>query len=161
MRLELNHRSAYAIRAVLELARSDGDGVVPARVIAQEMRIPVRFLPQVMADLARAGIVEARLGRAGGYRLARSPDSVTLLDVIDAAESDPRRVTCVLTGKVCAEAEWPCDVHDAFAAAQSALLDRLAHTTIADILAGAEPNDPDDRLDVYAGTPGAGMSIRA
>ena len=153
MRLELNRRSAYAIRAVLELARSGGDGVVPARLIAQEMRIPVRFLPQVMADLARAGIVEARLGRAGGYRLAKSADTVTLLDVIDATESDSRRVSCVLTGRICAEAEWPCDVHEAFAAAQSALLGHLAHATIADIIASAGSADRKDQLEIVTPTP--------
>lgn len=161
MRLELNRRSAYAIRAVLELARRHGDGVVPARIIAEEMRIPVRFLPQVMADLARAGIVEARLGRSGGYRLARDPEQVTLLDVIDAAESDPRRVTCVLTGKVCAEAEWPCDVHDAFAAAQGALLGRLAHTTIADVVAASGSDDPEALLDIHVDASAGEVPIRA
>ena len=71
VRLELTHRGSYAIRAVLTLARAEKDEVVPARRIAKEMDIPVRFLPQVLGDLSRAGIVEARLGRAGGYRLSK------------------------------------------------------------------------------------------
>ena len=48
MRLELTHRGSYAIRAVLTLARADKGEVVPARHIAKEMDIPVRFLPQVL-----------------------------------------------------------------------------------------------------------------
>jgi len=135
MRLELTHRGAYAIRAVLTLARDAGGGVVPARTIAREMDIPVRFLPQVLGDLSRAGIVEARLGRSGGYRLSRSASSISLLDIIEAAEGDARRQTCVLTGERCGSAAVPCDVHDIFSGAQLAILDRLAETSVADVIA--------------------------
>ncbi len=55
VRLELTHRGSYAIRAVLALARANDADVVPARRIAKEMDIPVRFLPQVLGDLSRAG----------------------------------------------------------------------------------------------------------
>jgi Rrf2 family protein len=134
MRLELTHRGAYAIRAVLTLARRRNDGVVPARAIAREMDIPVRFLPQVLADLTRAGLVEARLGRSGGYRLSRDPSRICLLEVIEAAEGDARRQTCVLTGQPCGASAEPCAVHEVFTHAQLAILTRLADTTVADIL---------------------------
>ena len=137
MRLELTHRGSYAIRAVLALARRHGDGLVPARKIAREMDIPVRFLPQVLGDLSRAGIVEARLGRAGGYRLSKPADRISLLDIIEAAEGDARRRTCVLTGAVCGVAPEPCDVHSMFFDAQEAILARLGGTTVAEVVAGA------------------------
>ena len=130
----MTHRGAYAIRAVLTLAREDGGTVVPARTIAQRMEIPVRFLPQVLGDLSRAGIVEARLGRAGGYRLAKDPATISVLDVIEATEGDTRRQTCVLTGLRCGESKVPCDVHVVFAEAQVAILTRLAETTVANVL---------------------------
>jgi Rrf2 family protein len=132
--LELTHRGAYAIRAVLTLAHGDGDGVVPARVIARQMDIPVRFLPQVLGDLSRAGIVEARLGRAGGYRLSRAPSEISILEVIEATEGDTRRQTCVLTGERCGQSAFPCDVHAVFSDAQVAILARLAATSVADVL---------------------------
>jgi Rrf2 family protein len=134
MRLELTHRGSYAIRAVLTLARAPKDEVVPARQIAKEMDIPVRFLPQVLGDLSRAGIVEARLGRAGGYRLSKPAAEVSLLDVIEAAEGDARRQTCVLSGKPC-DGDHPCDVHDMFYDAQEAILQRLDGVSIADVVA--------------------------
>jgi Rrf2 family protein len=109
---------------------------VPARRIAKEMDIPVRFLPQVLGDLSRAGIVEARLGRAGGYRLSRPAASISLLDIIEAAEGDARRQTCVLTGKQCGQGIDPCDVHGMFYDAQEAILERLAATSVADVVDG-------------------------
>jgi Rrf2 family protein len=138
--LELTHRGSYAIRAVLALARAGEAEVVPARRIAKDMDIPVRFLPQVLGDLSRAGIVEARLGRAGGYRLSKAAADISLLDVIEAAEGDTRRQTCVLTGKPCGKGVDPCDVHDMFFHAEEAILDRLAATSVADVVAGgSEP----------------------
>jgi Rrf2 family protein len=137
MRLELTHRGAYAIRAVLTLARSDGFEVVPARSIAKRMDIPVRFLPQVLGDLSRAGIVEARLGRSGGYRLAKDPRLISVLDIIEATEGDTRRQTCVLTGRRCGDSNVPCDVHAVFSEAQVAILARLAETTVSDVLESA------------------------
>jgi Rrf2 family transcriptional regulator, iron-sulfur cluster assembly transcription factor len=135
--LELTNRGSYAIRAVLTLARADGDEVVPARRIAREMDIPVRFLPQVLGDLSRAGIVEARLGRAGGYRLSRPADRISLLDIIEAAEGDARRQTCVLSGRPCGHGTDPCDVHEMFYEAQEAILARLAETSVAEVVNGA------------------------
>ena len=134
MRLELTHRGSYAIRAVLTLARAENDEVVPARRIAKEMDIPVRFLPQVLGDLSRAGIVEARLGRAGGYRLSKPASQISLLDIIEASEGDARRQTCVLSGKPC-DGDDPCDVHDMFYEAQEAILQRLDGVSVADVVA--------------------------
>lgn len=143
MRLELTHRGSYAIRAVLALARAEDGDVLPARRVAKEMNIPVRFLPQVLGDLSRAGIVEARLGRAGGYRLSKAASDISLLDIIEASEGDARRQTCVLTGQPCGQGD-PCDVHDMFFEAQEAILARLDDVTVADVIAGRAQNPTQD-----------------
>jgi Rrf2 family protein len=140
MKLELTRRGSYAIRAALALSRRDAGAVVPAARIAQEMAIPRRFLPQVMSDLVRAGLVHGVVGRAGGYRLARDPSEVSLLSIIEAAEGEPRRRTCVLKGSACGSAASPCDVHGVFEAAQEALLRELAGATLATLTAG--PSGP-------------------
>jgi Rrf2 family iron-sulfur cluster assembly transcriptional regulator len=139
MRLELTSRSSYAIRAVLAIARAERDELpvalpVPMSRIADEMAIPRRFLPQVMGDLVRAGIVTARVGRGGGYALARSPGRLSILEVIEASEGDTRRVRCVLRGAACGAAEM-CEVHEVVDEAQRALRDRLQRATLADLLA--------------------------
>ena len=123
---------------------------MPARLIAKDMDIPVRFLPQVLGDLTRAGIVDARLGRAGGYRLSKPASAISLLDVIEASEGDARRQTCVVSGKPCGVGEL-CDVHDAFSEAQEAILARLSDVSVAEIVAsGAGPHLAD-------GGPGPGL----
>jgi Rrf2 family protein len=133
--LELTHRGSYAIRAVLTLARADDGDVVSAGSIAREMDIPARFLPQILGDLSRAGIVEARLGRAGGYRLSRPASQISLLSVIEASEGDARRQTCVVTGNVCGVGKT-CEVHGVLSDAQEAILARLEDVTVEDVVSG-------------------------
>lgn len=94
--------------------------------------IPVGYVPQVMGDLVRAGLVANRRGRHGGYRLARPADEVSLLAIVEAVEGDSRRRTCVLRGGPC-RVDGVCDVHDAFSRAQEALIGSLAEVSLADV----------------------------
>ena len=66
MKLELTRRGSYAIRAAVALARIGDGQLTTASTIAAAMGIPPRFLPQVMGDLVRAGLVEGIVGRGGG-----------------------------------------------------------------------------------------------
>ena len=132
MRIELTRRGDYGIRAMLALAGAPDGQLLPASRIASTMGIPVRFLAHVMADLARAKLVTARTGRGGGYRLARAPGDIHLLDVIRAIEPDGRRRSCVLRGGPCG-ASGECPVHEVFAQAQAALIEPLARATLADV----------------------------
>jgi Rrf2 family protein len=136
MRLELTKRGDYAVRAMLALTRGAGNGLLSARRISDAMVIPVRFLPQVLADLQRAGLVEAAPGRSGGYRLAREAKTISLLEVIEAVEGDSRRRSCVLRGGPCG-LDGHCDVHDVFFAGQEALRGTFAASTLADLAGSA------------------------
>ena len=129
MRLELTKRADYAIRATLALSRAaDGERLSVRRISADE-RVPERFLPQVMGDLVRAGLVEGTVGRSGGYRLAKPSSEISLLEVVEAVEGDSRRRVCILRGGPCALVAT-CDVHAIFAAAQDDVLGRLRSATV-------------------------------
>jgi Rrf2 family iron-sulfur cluster assembly transcriptional regulator len=132
MRLDLTKRSDYAIRAMLALTMAP-DGLLSSRKIAEEMKIPPRFLPQIMGDLTRAGLVDAHPGRSGGYELAQPADSVTLLRVIEAIEGDPHRQICVMRGTACG-VDGECGVHDVFYAAEGALIEKLRSATLQSII---------------------------
>src|SRR5512141_1413801 len=132
MRLDLTKRSDYAIRAMLALTMAP-DGLLSSRKIAEEMKIPPRFLPQIMGDLTRAGLVEAHPGRAGGYKLSKDAGKVTLLTVIEAIEGDPHRQICVRRGTPCGK-DGECGVHDVFYAAEGALLEKLSTATLQGVI---------------------------
>lgn len=137
MRLELTRRADYAVRAMLALARQR-HGLLSGRRIAAQMDIPPHFVTQVMGDLVAAGLIEARTGRSGGYRLAREADSISVLAIVEAVEGDGHRRRCVLRGGACSR-EGVCDVHHIFAGARDRLLAGLAAASLADAVGGSPP----------------------
>lgn len=133
MRLELTRQGDYGIRAMVALAgRSETDWLSVPKISA-EMAIPQRVLPRVMADLVRAGLVEGRIGRTGGYRLARPATRISLLDVIAALEPEPDFPVCVLRGGPCG-VDGRCAVHEAFSGARQAMLQRFDDVSLDDVV---------------------------
>ncbi|MGH2511184.1 MAG: RrF2 family transcriptional regulator [Candidatus Limnocylindrales bacterium] len=140
MKLDLSKRGDYGVRAMLALTRA-GRQLRTSQSIATETHVPVHFLPQIMGDLARAGLVTSLPGRHGGYRLSRDPATISLLDVIEAIEGDARRHMCVLRGGPC-RVDGRCDVHDIFSAAQAAVLGRFESASLASVAGEPAAIDP-------------------
>jgi Rrf2 family transcriptional regulator, cysteine metabolism repressor len=115
--LSITTKSPYAIRALVELARTGGGAPVPIGELARRREIPVQFLEQLFAVLRRAGILRSQRGVKGGYAFARPPGEVTVLDVVE-----------LLDGPVGGGAEG------VFADAATAARDVLGRSTIADLL---------------------------
>jgi Rrf2 family protein len=132
VRLELTRRGDYAVRAMLALAADTTSDWLSVPRISASMSIPARFLPAVMSDLVRAGLVEGRTGRTGGYRLRRPAASISLLDVIDAIEPEREPRRCVLRGGPCGR-DGHCAVHDAFTGARTSMFERLAEVSLEDV----------------------------
>lgn len=133
MRLTFSKQGDYGVRAMLALAGAEPGTWLSVTRISAAMAIPERVLPRVMRDLDAAALVEARTGRTGGYRLARPASSITLLDVIAAADPEDDEHRCVLRGIPCGM-DGRCTVHDVFAEARTGLSDRLARTTLEDLI---------------------------
>ncbi len=133
MRLELGRRADYAVRAVVDLARHhDDDSRRKGREIATEMDIPPTYIPQILAELVRVGLVDSVAGPGGGYVLGRDPADISLLEVITAVEGEIGSRECVLRGGPC-RWEGACAVHEPWWRAQQALRDELARTSFRDI----------------------------
>jgi Rrf2 family protein len=133
MRLELTRRTDYAIRAALVLARNPGERLSSTQ-ISQATQIPLRFTRQVMSDLVRADLVSAAVGRVGGYTLTAQPARVSVLEIVEAVEGDPRRQHCSLRSGPCRRNE-PCEIHFVFADAQEAFISQLAASSLAELAA--------------------------
>ena len=93
--MKLSLRGEYALRALLVLGLNYDREVVRIQTISQEQNIPKRFLEQILNDLKSAGIVQSRRGVAGGYRLARPPEQITLAAIVRHIEGALAPVSCV------------------------------------------------------------------
>jgi Rrf2 family transcriptional regulator, cysteine metabolism repressor len=115
--ISITSKSPYAVLALVELGRSDSGAPVPIGELARRREVPVQFLEQLFAALRRAGILSSQRGVKGGYRFARDPATVTVLEVVE-----------LLDGPVGRDAEG------VFADAARAAREVLQRTTIADVV---------------------------
>ena len=83
--ISVTSKSRYAVVALAELARS-GQNPMPIGQVAERRRIPVQFLEQLFSTLRRAGILVSHRGAKGGYTLARPPEEITVLEVVQALD---------------------------------------------------------------------------
>jgi Rrf2 family protein len=132
--LALSKRGDYVVRSAICLARSYESGTPKKmRQVSAEMGVPRTYVSQILGDLARADLVSSYFGVNGGYRLARPPAEVTLLEVVEAVEGPLAPDHCVLGDAPC-QWESVCPLHETWGAATAALRTVLASTTLADVL---------------------------
>lgn len=138
MDMTLSKRGDYVVRSALCLARSYAGGEHrKIREVVAEMDIPQTFASQILADLVRAGLASSRAGKSGGYRLIRSPEEVSLLEVIEAGEGPLRSERCALGEGPC-RWESVCPLHETWGTVTGALRETLANTSLAEIAARDE-----------------------
>lgn len=83
--MRLNSASHYAVIALAHMARQP-DATHTVQAIVRERAIPLRFLPKLLLPLVHCGILRSKKGPGGGFRLARPPRQVSLLEVFEAIE---------------------------------------------------------------------------
>jgi Rrf2 family protein len=136
--VRVSAKGEYAIKALLDLALRDKEGLQPIQEIAARQGIPQRYLEQVLLQLKRAGLLESRRGSAGGYRLGRPSDQVTVGAVLRAVEGSLVGIEPARRGARQARGEFAGDLSDLWrdiAEAVSAVVDRV---TLEDLRRRAE-----------------------
>ncbi len=92
--MELNTRGRYAVTAMADLAKFGVGGAMPLSAIAERQHISLAYLEQLFAKLRRAGLVRSERGRAGGYRLGRPADKISVAEIMRAVEEGVRMTRC-------------------------------------------------------------------
>jgi Rrf2 family protein len=133
--MKLSVRGEYALRALVALGRDyrKVNSVLSTQEIADANNIPKRFLEQILNDLKSIGIVESRRGVAGGYRLRRAPEEVTLAEVIRHLEGPLAPVSCVSERfyEPCScPNEQRCAIRSVMKEVRDAIVNVLDHVTL-------------------------------
>lgn len=131
--MQITHEADYATRAVLHLARLKHDRLVPTNEIARRQNIPSSFLAKIIAQLSIAGLLYTSRGANGGVKLARKPQNITLLEVIEAIDGPIRIINCVERNGSCS-CEGDCPIQDVFSNVQNDLVAKLKSTTFAQLI---------------------------
>ena len=136
--MKLSVRGEYALRALLVLARDfqEDDTVVRIQEVSAKQNIPTRFLEQILNDLKSGGMVESKRGVAGGYRLRRPPERITLAEIVRHIEGPLAPVSCV-SEKFYEKCSCPDESRCAIRSVRTEVRDNLVKvmdpTTLADL----------------------------
>ncbi len=127
--MEITRQADYAVRAMIHLGSIPAEVRVSTALVSKEQKIPLPFLTKVIAHLVRAGLVATSRGMGGGISLTRSPEEITLLEILEAVEGPITLNRCLLRGNLC-ELQPQCAVHDVWAEIQKHLVEDLKKVTL-------------------------------
>jgi Rrf2 family protein len=131
--LNLSARGDYGLMFLKFLSALPPGGYATVRTVAEAKSLPIKYLEQVAAALARAGVLRSREGSGGGYALARPPDELKLVEVLGVLEGELEPVRCTHSGECC-NRQQACEHKTGWQTMHSKLYDILAKHTLADIL---------------------------
>ncbi len=126
--MQITHQADYAIRTIYYLARLSPNQKVSTSQIADEYRIPSSFLTKIISQLSISGLIHTSRGAHGGISLARSPEKVSLLDVLVAIDGPVALNECVNDPNSCPFTD-DCVLHQFWSNASEELVNRLKSTT--------------------------------
>lgn len=138
--VHVNQTAQYALRALMEMARSPHGATARARDLSRATGVPAAYLSKILRRLTRGGLLRARKGHGGGFVLARRLDRICLVDVLAAVGGALERDLCIFGLGRC-DADDPCPLHDSWSGLNDAFHAWSRRTTLSD-LRGATRRPP-------------------
>lgn len=131
--MQITRQADYAMRAVMYLAKLGPDRKAATSQIAQEQQIPPSFLAKIVSQLSVAGLLQTSRGARGGVSLARPPEEISFLEVVEAIDGPILINECVIDSGSCTFGDT-CVLRPVFCEAQAELVARLENTTFGGVL---------------------------
>ena len=134
--MKISTKGEYGLRAMIELAIHYGQGYLQSADIAEARSIPENYLYQLLITLRKAGLIQSRRGPQGGHMLARTPDRITLSEVITALEGPIEPTVCTQEGVIIdCRFVGTCAMREVWEQVTEATQRILSDTTVADLVA--------------------------
>ncbi len=99
--MKISTKGRYGLRLMIELAKNFDKGPVLLKDIAKNQNISLKYLEQIIIPLKNSGLVISKRGKRGGYTLTKSPEKVSLSEIISVLEGEMNIVDCVKFPEIC------------------------------------------------------------
>jgi Rrf2 family protein len=133
--MQITRQADYAVRAMVYLAQLAPEQRASTSQIAQDRQIPPSFLAKIVSQLSVAGLLQTSRGARGGVSLAKEPEKISLLDVVEAIDGPILLNECVGDHSNCSFGS-NCPMKPVWCDAQQELVNRLGNTTFANLSNG-------------------------
>ncbi|MDO9087148.1 MAG: Rrf2 family transcriptional regulator [Anaerolineaceae bacterium] len=131
--MQITRQADYALRAMLYLAKLDKDVRAATSQIAEEQQIPPSFLAKIISQLSIAGLILTSRGARGGVTLARKPEEISLLDVVEAIDGPISLNVCSHSASACPFGD-DCPIQPIWSDAQHELVAKLRSTNFGQLI---------------------------
>jgi Rrf2 family protein len=131
--MQITRQADYAVRAMIYLTQLGNERRASTSQIAQEKQIPPSFLAKIVSQLSVAGLLQTSRGARGGVSLAKDPEAISLLDVVEAIDGPILLNECVADHSACSFGD-SCPIKPVWCDAQHELVSRLSSTNFAQLL---------------------------
>jgi Rrf2 family protein len=128
--MQITKQADYALRAIIYLARLGDGEKASTKDIAEKQEIPPSFLAKIVSQLSIAGLITTARGARGGVSLARPPEEISILDVIESIDGPVLLNECTGSPSVCSFGS-ECPLHQIFCEAKRDLHEKLSTATFA------------------------------
>lgn len=130
----LSKSCIYALRATMYTACQGPSGtLVSVQAMARELDIPQHYLTKVLGKLSRKRIMKSQRGKTGGMALAGPPQTITLLDIVEAVDGKAPLDGCILGPEHCSDRK-PCPLRKSWMVERKRLETLFSKTRISDII---------------------------
>lgn len=126
--MQITRQADYAMRAVAYLSNLGPDQRAATSQIAEDQQIPPSFLAKIVSQLSVAGLLQTSRGARGGVSLARTPEEISFLEVVEAIDGPILINECVVDDGACTFGDT-CQLRPVFCDAQADLVNRLESTS--------------------------------
>jgi Rrf2 family protein len=123
----------YAIRACVYMAKNR-ERIVSAQELVRQLGIPHAFIRGLLQTLSKEDILKSLKGKGGGFQLARKPEKLRIVDIMQAVHRDNSFVDCRLGKKECHN--YKCSLRKKLKAIEAKVLAELATVTISQMIRG-------------------------
>ncbi len=135
----ISTKAQYGLRALVEIANANGESVA-LKHVAERQDISQHYLEQIASNLRRAGFIRSVRGAFGGYKLARAPELISALEVVEVMEGSIAPVACIEDSSSCSHIS-SCGTESLWRRVDTAIRDVLGNATLKDLLLEAQAAD--------------------
>jgi len=130
--MKISTKGRYAVRIMAELARNPNDTVSVAE-LSQKQDISAKYIEKIIALLIKAQFISSTRGAQGGYTLSKSPEQITVAEILRATDDLPKLVPCLDSNTPCPRFNF-CDSVSCWDKLNTLITDYLSNVTLADLI---------------------------
>lgn len=130
--LKLNRITDYAVVVLAQMAR-EPETIVTAPQLSGESNVPQPTVAKLLKELSKAGVLTSHRGAAGGYALTRTPEKISMLEIVGALEGPVALTACVESSEDDCTVESLCPMRGNWNKVNSAIRTALQNVTLADM----------------------------